>query len=103
MNWEQSCKDKVFCRAFSNFDVLLGDLDIPSPYPSASRCVAPPKSVENAHIALNSWGNLGIATLNQARLRLTMFYQDYGILGELVLYQEFLVSVMTYLVNASCT
>ena len=43
MNGEQSRKSKKFHRAFSNYDLLLCDLDVSSIYPSDSRCVAPPK------------------------------------------------------------
>ena len=52
MNGEQSCKAKKFCRAFTNYDLLLHALDVSSIYPSDSRHVAPPKSGEDAHITL---------------------------------------------------
>ena len=50
MNGEQSHKANKFCRAFTNYDLLLRALDVSSIYPSDSRCVTPPKSGEDAHI-----------------------------------------------------
>ena len=50
MNGEQCCKFKKFCRAFPNYDLLLCALDVSHVYMSVSRCVAPPKSGEDAHI-----------------------------------------------------
>ena len=67
MNGEQSCKAKKFCRAFANYDLLLHALDVSSIYLSDSRCVAPPKSGEDAHIA-HGRCDLGGTTLNKPRL-----------------------------------
>ena len=50
MNGKQSRKAKQFCRAFTNYDLFLHVLDVSHIYPSVSRCVAPPKSGEDAHI-----------------------------------------------------
>ena len=50
MNGEQSHKAKKFCTAFTNYDLLLRALDVSNIYPSDSRCVAPPKSGEDAHV-----------------------------------------------------
>ena len=50
VNGEQSRIAKKFCRAFTNYNLLLHALDVSSIYLSDSRCVAPPKSGEDAHI-----------------------------------------------------
>ena len=50
VNGEQSCKFKKICRAFPNYDLLLHALDVSRIYMSVSRCVAPPKSGEDAHV-----------------------------------------------------
>ena len=50
MNGEQSHKAKKFHRASTNYDLLLHALEVSSIYPCDSRCVAPPKSGEDAHI-----------------------------------------------------
>ena len=76
---EQSYKDTKFHRAFTNYDLLLHDQDVSNIYTSASRHVAPPKSGEDAHMTPGIMG----PTLNQPR---SMYYQDYGILGELALH-----------------
>ena len=67
MNWEQSCKAKTFHRASTNYDLPLCALDESSIYLSASRCVAPPKSGEDAHITCGRC-DLGATTLNKPRL-----------------------------------
>ena len=67
MNGEQFCKAKRFCRAFTNYDLLLRALDVSSIYPSDSRCVAPPKSGEDAHVTCGMC-DLGGPTLNRTRL-----------------------------------
>ena len=41
---------KKFCRASTNYDLLLHALEVSSIYPSDSRHVAPPKSGEDAHV-----------------------------------------------------
>ena len=63
MNGVQSHKAKKFCRAVTNYDLLLYALDISCIYTSVSRHVAPPKSGEDAHV---TWGmcDLGGPTLN---------------------------------------
>ena len=50
MNGEQSHKAKKFCRAFTNYDLLLHALDVSNIYPSDSRHVAAPKSGKDAHV-----------------------------------------------------
>ena len=50
VNEEQSLQAKKFHRTFTNYDLLLHALDVSNIYPSDSRCVAPPKSGEDAHI-----------------------------------------------------
>ena len=50
VNGEQSRKSKKFHRAFTNYDLLLRALDACSIYLHDLRCVAPPKSGEDAHI-----------------------------------------------------
>ena len=67
MNGEQSRKAKKFRRAFTNYDLLLHALDVSSMYLSDSRCVAPPKSGEDAHITCGRC-DLGGTTLNKPRL-----------------------------------
>ena len=66
MNGEQSHKAKKFCRAFTNYVLLLCALDVSSIYPSDSRHVAPPKSGEDAHITCGMC-NIGGPTLYQPR------------------------------------
>ena len=63
VNGEQSCKAKKFCRAFTNYNLLLHALDVSSIYLSDSRHVAPPKSGEDAHITCGR-SDLGGSTLN---------------------------------------
>ena len=69
VNGEQSRKSKKIRRAFTNYfyDLLLHALDISSIYLSDSRCVAPPKSGEDAHITCGRC-DLGGTTLNIPRL-----------------------------------
>ena len=56
------------CRQMSHgwmvMDLLLHALDVSSLYTSVSRHVAPPKSVEDAHITHGIMGDLGGPTLN---------------------------------------
>ena len=47
-----------FCRAFTNYHLPLHALDVSSIYPSVSRCVAPPKSGEDAHVTCGIMGDL---------------------------------------------
>ena len=65
--WEQSCKAKKICRVFTNYDLLLHALHASNINLSASRCVAPPKSGEDAH---NTHGRCDLVgtTLNRPRL-----------------------------------
>ena len=63
MNGEQSHKAKKFCRALTNYDLLLCALDVTSIYTSVSRHAAPHKSGEDAHIT-HGMGDLGGPTLN---------------------------------------
>ena len=65
--WEQSHQSKKFCRAFTHYNLLLHALDVSCIYVSDSRCVAPPKSGENAHVA-HGMCDLGGPTLDQPRL-----------------------------------
>ena len=65
--WEQSCRVKKFCRAFTNYNLLLCALDVSCIYVSVSRCVAPPKSGEDAHVTCGMC-DLGGPTLYQPRL-----------------------------------
>ena len=67
VNGEQSCKAKKFHRAFTNYNLLLCALDVSSIYLSDSRCVAPPKSGEDAHVT-HGRCDLGGTTLNKPRL-----------------------------------
>ena len=67
VNEEQSRKAKKFCRAFTNYDLFLCALAVSSIYPSDSRCVAPPKSWEDAHVT-HGMCDLGGPTLYQPRL-----------------------------------
>ena len=62
VNGEQSRKTKKFRRAFTNYDLLLHALDVSNTFPSDSRCVAPPKSGEDAHVTH------GMCDLGGARL-----------------------------------
>ena len=64
MNREQSFKAKKFHRAFTNYDRLLRDRDASSIYLCDSRCVAPPKSGEDAHIK-HGRCDFGGTTLNK--------------------------------------
>ena len=47
---ELSHKAKKFCISFTKYDLLLCALDVSSIYTSVSRCEAPPKSGEDAHV-----------------------------------------------------
>ena len=67
VNGEQSRKAKKFHRAFTNYDLLLHALDASSIYLRDLRCVAPPKSGEDAHIACGKC-DFGGATLNNPSL-----------------------------------
>ena len=67
VNGEQSRKAKKFYRAFTNYDLLLHDLDASSNYLHDFRCVAPPKSGEDAHITRGKC-DFGGATLNNPSL-----------------------------------
>ena len=53
---------------FANHDLLLHDLDVFIIYSSASRCVAPPTSGEDAHMTYRIMRDFGGSTLNQPRL-----------------------------------
>ena len=64
VNGEQSHKAKKFCRAFTNYDLLLHALDVSNIYTTVSRHVAPPKSWEDAHVTCAIMGDLGGPTLN---------------------------------------
>ena len=68
--WEKSHKANKFRRAFSNYDLLLQALDVSNIYPSDSRCVAPPKSGEDAHIT-RGMCDLGAPTRHRPRLGLS--------------------------------
>ena len=50
VNGEKTRKSKTFNCVFTNYDLLLRALDASSIYLRDSRCVAPPKSVEDAHV-----------------------------------------------------
>ena len=65
--WEQSRKAKKFHRAFSNYDLLLFSLDASSIYLHDSKCVAPPKSGEDAHVTCGRW-YFGGTSLNKPSL-----------------------------------
>ena len=67
MNGEQSRKAKQFHRAFPNYDLLLCALDASSIYLRDFRCVAPPKSGEDAHVTRGKC-DFGGATLNNLNL-----------------------------------
>ena len=67
MNWMQSCKDKKTHRAFTSYDLLLHALNVSCIYMGVSRCVAPPKSGEDAHVTCGMC-DLSGPTLNQPRL-----------------------------------
>ena len=67
VNGEQSHKSKKFHRAFTNYDLLLRALDASSIYLRDFRCVAPPKSGEDAHITRGTC-DFGGATLNNPSL-----------------------------------
>ena len=66
INGEKSRKSKQLCRAFTNYNLLLRALDASSIYLSDSRCVAPPKSGEDAHITHGRCELRG-TTLNRPR------------------------------------
>ena len=66
MNGEQSHKDKKFRRAFTSYNLLLCALDVSCVYLSVSRCVAPTKSGEDAHVTCGMC-DLSGSTLNQPR------------------------------------
>ena len=67
VNGEQSRKAKKFHRAFTNYDLLLRALDASSIYLRDFRCVAPPKSGEDAHVTRGKC-DFGGATLNNPSL-----------------------------------
>ena len=67
VNGEQSRKAKIFHRAFTNYDLLLRALDASSIYLRDLRCVAPPKSGEDAHVTRGKC-DFGGATLNNPSL-----------------------------------
>ena len=67
VNGEQSRKAKKFHRAFTNYELLLCALDASSIYLRDLRCVAPPKSGEDAHVAHGKC-DFGGATLNNPNL-----------------------------------
>ena len=73
---------KKFHRAFANYDLLLHALDASGIYLSDFRCVAPPKSGEDAHVTCDKC-DFGGANLNNPSLGLATCYQGYGTLGEL--------------------
>ena len=56
-----------FRRAFTNYDLPLCAQDVSSIYLSDFRCVAPPKSGEDAHITHGRCDSGG-TTLNKSRL-----------------------------------
>ena len=58
---------KKFHRAFPNYDLLLHALDASSIYLHDLRCVAPPKSGEDAHVTRGKCDFCG-ATLNNPSL-----------------------------------
>ena len=64
---EQSRKAKIFYWAFTNYDLLLRALDASSIYLCDFRCVAPPKSWEDAHVTRGKC-DFGGATLNNPSL-----------------------------------
>ena len=64
VNGEPSRKAKTFHRAFTNYDLLLCALDASS---INLRCVAPPKSGEDAHVTCGKC-DFGGATLNNPSL-----------------------------------
>ena len=63
VNGEQSRKAKIFHRAFTNSDLLLRALDASSICLHDFRCVAPPKSGEDAHVTRGKC-DFGGATLH---------------------------------------
>ena len=67
VNGEQSHKAKKFHRAFTHYDLLLHALDTSSIYLHDFRCVAPPKSGEDAHVTCGKC-DFGGATLNNPSL-----------------------------------
>ena len=67
VNGEQSRKAKIFHRAFTNYDLLLRALDASSIYLRDLRCVAPPKSGEDAHVTRGKC-DFGGATLRNPSL-----------------------------------
>ena len=91
MTGEQSCKAKKFCRAFTNYDLLLHALDVstPSMYLSVSQRVAPPKPGEDAHVTCGMC-DLGRPTLNQPRLGLSYVRPKLWDPGELDLHLIYL-------------
>ena len=86
MNGEQSHDTKKFCRAFTKYGQLLCDLDVSSIYPSASRCVSPPESGENAHVTHGIMGDLGGPMLNLPRLGFSNVLPRLWDPGELTLH-----------------
>ena len=67
VNGEQSRKAKKFHRAFTNYDLLLHALDASNIYLHDSKCVAPPKSGEDAHVTCGRC-DFGGSTLNKPSL-----------------------------------
>ena len=67
VNGEQSHNVKKFHRAFTNYNLLLRALDASSIYLRDFRCVAPPKSGEDAHVTRGKC-DFGGATLNNPSL-----------------------------------
>ena len=67
MNREQSRKAKILHKAFTNYDLLLRALDASSIYLRDFRCVAPPKSGEDAHVTRGKF-DFGGASINNPSL-----------------------------------
>ena len=67
VNGDQSRKAKKFHRAFTNYNLLLRAQDASSIYLCDFRCVAPPKSGEDAHVTCGKC-DFGRATLNNPSL-----------------------------------
>ena len=70
MNGVQSRKAKIFHGAFTNYDLLLRGLDASSIYLHDLKCVAPPKSGEDAHATCGKC-DFGGAALNYPSLGLS--------------------------------
>ena len=67
VNGEHSHQAKKFPRAFTNYDLLLHAIEASSIYLRDLRCVAPPKSGEDAHVTHGKC-DFGGATLNDPSL-----------------------------------